>query len=565
MRRQPLSRRLGALALLAVSALGLSACEAIPGSGPVQDGLSDLNPGEQQLQFNPKAPLPGASREEIVLGFVDAASSPVDNYAVARQFLAPNYSDDWDPSQGVFTYSGGQVYTNSSDGGANGSTVGTLKLSGLATIDAGGTMLPQKPGAPVELRFELAQVNGEWRITSAPSGVILDRNTFDELWTARQVYFLTPDNRLVAETRWFLNRATQTTQIIHELLTGPSEQMSASLRTAIPSGTVLTTNSVPVGSNGVAHIDLSSEILDVDSATMELIKSQIAASLQSVSSVRSFEILADGLKLETGTIAVEPLIPIDPRSAVVVSNGVLGVLQTNGVKPLDALNQRVMQLEPNAVTMSQDQRSAAVRNGSGVHWVSESDVVQLDVRPGLLEPALDLYGYVWSYATSAPGSILVTKPGQSQELLTIPWMGGRTPVAVRVSNNGMRIAALFADGDWSVLVVGSIVRGADGHPTTIVESASPQLWVTGVPLDLDGIGEQSYAVLSRNGTSGRVTFATQGVFATDQGAVTEAQKLGGGGSRASVRVLSAGGHVYASQVPGWQLQADDVDVIAKFG
>ena len=556
--------RITAIAILLAAVVGLSACQAIPGSGPVQKGRSDLSLSEQQLQFDPNSPTPGASREEIVLDFVKAASSPIDNYAVARQFLAPSYSDEWDPNQVVFTYDGGRTFNLSPEDGSDGSVVATLLLNGIATVDAAGTMVPQKPGAPVEMRFELAQVEGEWRITSAPAGVILDRNTFTELWSPRQVYFLTPDARLVSETRWFLNRATQITQIIRELIVGPSSQMSASLHTAFPAGTKLQSSSVPV-TNGVARIDLSADALDIDAATMELMKRQIAASLQSVSGVRSFEILADGLKVATGTIAVDELVPVDPRNAVVVSDGALSVLQTNGLKRIDGLSDRVVQLQPNAVTMSQDQRSAAVRNAGGVHWVSESDVVQLDVRPGQLEPVLDMYGYVWSYATSAPGAILVTNPGLTQDLLKISWMGGRTPVAVRVSNNGMRIAALFADGDWSQVVVGGIVRDPEGRPTAVAEVATAQLWAAGTPLDLDGIGEQSFALLSRSGAAGRVTFATQGVFPTDQGTVTDAQKLGGGGSRVSVRVLSADGRLYAPQGSGWQRQGEHIAIVAKFG
>ncbi|MFC7766173.1 GerMN domain-containing protein [Leucobacter soli] len=106
------------------------------------------------------------------------------------------------------------------------------------------------------MRFEFTQVGGEWRISSAPNGVILDRISFSAVWTNRQLYFLTPDNRLVAETRWFLNRATLSTQIISGLLDGPNEADAQALRTGFPSGTTLASDSVPVN-GGIARIEFS--------------------------------------------------------------------------------------------------------------------------------------------------------------------------------------------------------------------------------------------------------------------------------------------------------------------
>src|SRR5690606_2051499 len=129
--RREAMRRRGAviprLLTAALAVLAVTACQAIPASGPVREGLSDFNQAEQQVQFNPDGPAVGATQEEIVRGFVLAASSSADEYAVAREFLAPTYRDEWDPSLGVFVDEGSQDFHSEGD------NIGLLSLSGIAT------------------------------------------------------------------------------------------------------------------------------------------------------------------------------------------------------------------------------------------------------------------------------------------------------------------------------------------------------------------------------------------------------------------------------------------------
>lgn len=242
-------RRAASLGAALLAALGLLGCQAIPGSGPVSEGLASLDQAEQPVQFDSGGPAEGASQEDIVRGFVRAMTTSVDDYAVAREFLTPAYGPQWDPSAGVFVDEGNQPYHSAGD------DIGELRLSGHATVDARGTLTPLPAGSEDAMRFEFEQVGEEWRISSAPNGIILDRTTFAAVWAPRQLYFLSGDDRLVPETRWFLNRASLiSTQIVGELLAGPADTEAQALRTAFPAGTVLTSSAVPVN-NGIARID----------------------------------------------------------------------------------------------------------------------------------------------------------------------------------------------------------------------------------------------------------------------------------------------------------------------
>lgn len=555
--------RLAAAALVAAALTALTACQAIPSSGPVREGLSDLSQSEQQVQFNPGGPLPGASQEDIVRGFVAAGSSSTDDYAIARQFLAPGYKDQWEPSLGVFVDEGTQSFQ------AEEGDVGLLSLSGIATVDQHGTLAPLAPGPRTEMRFELEEVDGQWRISSAPAGVILDKSTFTAIWSPRQLYFLTSDNRLIADTRWFLNRATLSTQIVSELLAGPSESMIGVLRGAFPSGTALTSSSVPV-TDGTAHIDLSVELLDADAATMELVKKQLAASLQSVPGVARFELSVNGVVVDGAPVGL----PDDGSAAaehpgtIVLDGGVFGEYAGGEVQELAGLGDRIVALDPTAVSLSADHRTAAVLHSAGLTWLSDSEAAQIDVRSGLLAPSIDRFGYVWSYASSVPDEILVTQPGESQELLPVPWLQGHAPVAVRVSKGGTRIAMLVTDGEASAVIVAGIVRDAAGRPTSLGEIATTQLWVAGAPMDLDWIDDTRFAALTRlggAGGAGKITIGAPGQFSVDSGTVADAVSLAGGGTRAALRVLAGDGRMYAPQGVGWQRQAEGIELIAKTG
>lgn len=556
-------RRVTSLVVAVTSAaLALTGCQMIPIDGPVQLGLSDFSQADQPVHYDPDGPAEGATREEIVRGFVRAATSIDDDYAVARQFLTTDYANSWDPSAGVLIEEGGQTLSVDDD------DVVLLSLGGTAVVDANGTFTLLQPGSPTETRFELEQVLGEWRISSAPSGVILDRNAFTTLWAPSELYFLTPDNRLVSETRWFLNRPTLSTRIVSEVLDGPSAEMNTALRSAFPEGTVLNASAVPV-TDQVAQIDLTEQLLNATPEEISLMKTQLAASLYSVPGVTGFELLVNGVLLDQGVVTPSEGSAVlgERPGTVLVAEADLADQPATHLRDIDHIGERIIDLEPTAVTLSYDHSVAAVRTEAGLSWVSADDIVQIDVRENLGIPSIDRFGYVWSYSASAPEEVLVALPGRSETLLQMPWLDGRTPVAIRISRDGVRAAVLLAEGEHSVVVIAEIVRDQLGAPLSLGEAPNRQMWVTGAPTDLDWIDDRRFAVLSRSSGSGRIVIGSPGNFTSDSGIVADAEvfSTGSSGSRASMRVLTSAGSIYAPQGSGWQRQIDDVELIVKTG
>ena len=562
-------------ALLAVGLLttALAACEAVPRSGPVREGLPSLDQVERSYMFNPSRPVQGADQEAIVRGFVRAAASSDRDYEVAREYLAPNYADQWDPGYGVLVVEGAQQFQSPQEG------LAVLSLKVVASIDSGGTMTPSEPGGHTEVQFELVKVGGEWRISSAPTGIILDRPTFTAVWSSRTVYFMSHDGRLVADPRWFLNRQTMTTQIVRELIAGPSEAMSQVLHTAVPAGTSLTSGSVPVV-DGVAVIDLSAELLDADEATMSQFTRQLITSLQSLPGISGYQLKVHGSVIDSGSVPVsgDPT-SSDQQSVLVIRGGEFGIVSSGSVRKAEGVSERVTQLAPTAVSVSSDRSAALVLHADGVSLVRENETVYLDGRRSLLAPSIDPLGYAWLYSPSSPTEITVVVTEVGEEVpgfregdsftLALPWLDGLDAAAVRVSTGGNRIAAIVEYGGGSAVLVAGIVRDANGVPLAVVDTPVAQLWEQGAPIDLDWYGDTRFAALTQTGLLGgssRVTTGAVGQFSADAGAVSGGVSIGGGGSsKAQLRVLDDQHRMFSPQGSGWQQTLGDVELIAKVG
>lgn len=551
--------RLFAIAAAAFALAGLTACEAIPNAGPVQPGLTDLRQAEQFVQFNPLGPVSGASQEDIVRGFVLAGSSNAEDYAVAREFLAPTYAEQWDPGLGVLIDEGERPYD------AEGNNAGSLELSAIAKLDVTGALLPVAPGPPTDVRFEFTQVDGEWRISSAPAGVVLDRTTFTAVWSSHQLFFVNSTQKLVPETRWYLSRASIATEMLNGLLAGPGEQLADVLHSGFPPGTALATAAVTVVDSR-AQIDLTAEVLDAGQDAIGEMYGQLRESLRNVPGVLGFDLFVNGVPMRD--LPQGQAVPTAPtpevESPAVVQDGNFGVLAHGEFVDGGAFSDAIMAAGPRAVSLEPGEDIAAVLGDQGVSRVSAQSHVVVDAREGLLGPGYDRLGYIWT--ATAQGQIFASGPSGESVPVPAPWLDGLGAVAVQVSPDGSRLAAFVAgDGRHSVVYVAGIVRDDAGAPLRTTETAEASMWVTGEPVDLDWVDNVRFVTLSRSGTAGKVSVGGPGMLTSDQGAVPGGVQISSGGSRSQLRVLAKDGELFVSQGSGWQPLIGDVGVLAKRG
>ncbi|MFP3381242.1 hypothetical protein SB767_33510, partial [Bacillus sp. SIMBA_069] len=64
-----------------------------------------------------------------------------------------------------------------------------VDVTPVANVDAVGAYRPVASTAPVGLNYQLSKENGEWRISVAPDGVVIDEPTFRAVYSQQTLYF----------------------------------------------------------------------------------------------------------------------------------------------------------------------------------------------------------------------------------------------------------------------------------------------------------------------------------------------------------------------------------------
>lgn len=553
------ANRLMRLMLVAVSSLALAACASVPGAGPVETGLQDLAQAERLVQYSASGPSAGDTQEQLVRGFLLAANASADNYSVAREFLTPAYAENWDPYDGVLVSEGTRPYR------ADGDNAGILSLALAAKVDAAGTLRPVEAGASTELRFEFEKQGNEWRISSAPSGLMIERPSFVTIWSSHQLYFLGAGGRLVPETRWFLSRTALATEVVTALLEGPSSRLEAVVHSGFPPGVKLAKSTVTVA-DGLARVDLTGEGLQDPGAQQEMFV-QLQASLLSVPGILRVELLIDGTTIQqTSDIPSGPQIGIGTGKAAGIIDGKFGIVSAGQLEPVTDISAAVDRLNPSAVALARSKTVAGVMNDDGAYLVTNGEARLIDTRSGLLDPSADDDEWVWTTSASDPGTMMITHVDGRQTTILAPWLDGLDVRVIRISPGGSLIAALVTDQEKSYVIVGGVARDENGTPTGLTETGDIEMWASGEALDFDWVDQQRFVALTKQGSAGKVTVGGPSMFANEQGSVPNASKIAGGNSRAQIRVLSTEGDLFAPQGgSGWQQISTEVTLLAKRG
>lgn len=546
------------LLLVALSLIvSLGGCAGIPRDGVVQTG-KDLAPDDNPAPvFLPALPQKDASTESILRGFIDASSSPENNYDIARQFLAPAFRTEWDPTAGVTVDNGsGRALTVIDDGAT------LVNVTPVAEVDQTGQYREVDP-SPVPLRYEFTQVGGQWRISAAPNGTVIDENTFNDVFSAQPVYFYDPGFRfLIPDLRWFPRGASAPTKLVNAVLRGPSAWLTGAVATAFPEGSKLTADAVQVVGRQ-AMVDLNSEALNADRQTLQRMKAQLAASLPSGLSVditidQNSQVIDD---LVSGAPIVDPR--VDAR-ALVLRGGEFGFLAATGqnVTPLDGLSQTVAQLKPSAVTLASGQGGAAVLASGGVYVVRAGEAPKrLDSRSGLLAPSIDNDRFVWSVPANEPSSLVVYSPEGEATALPTPWPEATSIAALKISRDGARLIALLGTGSGTRFVVAAIIR-TGAAPTAL---GAPILLASGDGIGLDAawIDELTVASLgTQPGGEARIVTQQIGGVSSFLEAPASSRYIVGSNSARDLSVLTANGSLEVQRGAGWQGRADDVALLA---
>jgi len=561
-----MTRSRGILALvLALCAVLVTGCAGFPESGSIRYGLAtgEDNGGSQNVTFIPNRPQPGATPEQIVEGFIDAGSGPgVDGtWAVAKEFLAPDLQEVWDPKATVRIDERGEREYGESD-----ADEGTVAFSYEMVADVDDIGSYRRAELPSNTQdFRLAkQSDGEWRITEAPDGIWLDEGQFPQVFHKYPLmYFDTSWQYLVPDVRWFpvVKAATWITDsLVNE---PPSEWLAESVRSAFPDGATAVA-SVPVDESGDAVVDFEDDsLLSASPTALDRMVTQLTESLRAAG-VSDVVMRVGSTPVEASPVAVRSTRV--PAAPLVLTEDGFGFLSGDEIEQIPGLSPAVVAAAPTAVQVGPERDVAAARlpGGEVARLTSTSTEAEvLDTRTGLVDPTVDGFGFIWSVPKDQPAALRAYAP-QSTDGIDIAdaWRDATAISAMALSRDGTRIAATVTSGGRTVLWVAGVVRDGDGVPVRLGQPTL-QLAIVGGPAGgVTWIDDASIGVLASGDDASIVVEQPVGGPTVTSTATSGMVSIAGGTGVSSLRLRADDGTLFVKRGTAWQPTATGVLVLA---
>lgn len=550
-RRRPVRRR--ALAVLAAVGLALAGCAAMPDSGPVT-AANIVPPDDVRVTLIADGPSRDATANQIVQGFLRAvAAGGGDDFAVAREYLAGPVAQTWNPRAQVRIYSARDepIYSETPEGAVR------VAVPASASLDAEGRYTEAAADSVMQLDFSLARgLDGQWRIVALDDGILLAPVAFDAQYSDQQLYFLTADREmLVPETRWFPDRSAAT-QIVRQLLEGPSPWLAGGVTTAAPTGTQLVGDSVLLA-DGVATVELSPEVLSMDPATRTLFRAQLEESLRTLRMAHTVRITVGGNPLPQDEDVPGPLRPLYVTgNPVVVADDEL--LRFNGTELLPLPDGVALEgFDPRSPALPYDETPGSIVLLDGTDRLitrptTQQEAVLLDTGTDLVAPSIDRLGWVWTTPRRSDGTVRALQPNGTAVDVTASWLTDASVLSMRISRDGARAVVVSETDGVSRADVTAVVRDAGGAPVALGEpvgvgdmllSASVVTWVD----------ETTVAILGTSGTDPvpSVHLVAIGGPSTDLPAVEGAQTITAATGDRSLVLGTEDGQLFARNGLGW--------------
>jgi len=504
-------RRIVRGALVALALLGLTACASLPVTGDVRPGFAaGQNDGGSDLAFVPQGPSDGMDPKQIVRGFMDAASSPKDSWRIARQFLTADAAQKWKPDAGVTIDTGSAERKLDLPDLPKEAVSATVKL-GLqqtASVDETGAYSGQPVNRAAEMSFALAKnKGGQWRISAAPDGIVLDAESFAaaDVFAPYALEYYDPTwTYLVPDVRWFPKRENTASRIVQSLVSGkPSPWLAGAVRTAFTGDIALGRDSVTLDSQ-TAEVALTDAALGADPVTLSRMRTQLERSLSSLSGVGVLQVklTVSGRDLDAGAASAAPT-AVDSRPLVLTDKG-FGYLSGGDIVPIPGVSPELAAFpQPiTAISAATGAQRVAVQGANGaVYTVTDGKVDQIDGRSGLIPPTLDPFGYIWTVPQQSPAAVLAWSTSVQSRPITGPQDAAQI-LSFSVSRDGSRLAMAVSVNGQIRVEVAAISRDDRGAPTAIGDPSANQIaWPTGGVLDIVWLDDTTVGVLSSEGSN----------------------------------------------------------------
>jgi hypothetical protein len=449
-------RALIAIALVAT----LTGCATLPVSGPVRIGPDLATPTDgNSFYYSPASPVDGATETEILSGFISAGTAPQNDYSIAREFLDESIRATWNPNQELLIQRTTPKITLTDTGTA------LVEVSVAARIDANGRYETLPAGSTRVLEYTFTEQAGQVRIDSAPDVTMVIRPVFDVVFRSYSIFFLDKSKKnLVPELRWFPANPATGTKLVKALLAGPSSWLEPAVISAIPTGTVLSTDAVTVQEE-IALVDLSARALVAGLSERSLMKAQLVATLSQLPTITEVSISIERSAQDIPDSQVEPVAATSGTLLAVGENGLEALSGSNPDSFSNGLSffssRTVSKL---AASKASDKLAALTESGVSETALAApgSSVEVVDTRFSLAGLEYDSLSYLWLAAGSQVS--VNSLPIQA------PWLAGQSIVDFSLSPEGSRVALVVTRGGSNQVLIAPVVRDAKGVP---IQLAAP--------------------------------------------------------------------------------------------
>ncbi|MDP9445096.1 MAG: LpqB family beta-propeller domain-containing protein [Actinomycetota bacterium] len=502
------------LALLLAAVLVLGGCVQVPTSGPVREGVQRGIGDEPPLQqVSAARPPPGAEPVEVVEGFFAAMLAYPADPAAVRSYLTDAAAAGWQPASGTTIYADRPALS-----GRRGGVVRVeAELAGNLT-GRGAWSPPQRRRSVLDL--DLTREHGQWRIANPPRGLHVTASYFARYYNPYSLYFFDPSARILVPDPVYLPEGEQTaTMLMDGLSRGPTDWLAGAVRSFVPQGE--SPLPVRVSDAGVAEVTLGEAAATLGDEEVQLLAAQVAWTLAQVPEISAFRPSVDGVPLGVGgagdTVGTDFGAAYDPADSAASSRlfAVRGqrlyeVRQDEAAAVPGPFGTGAVPVESFAVDRTG--QSAAVVTGGG-HDIrvgtltggqARGDVPMLALRGGrkLLRPQWDFTGLLWA-ADRLRGGLLVQVVREDESAPVD--LSASTPTDVRafaLARDGVRVAVLDGVGQDARLLIGRVVRPAEGYAELRVDRwrvvQTPQLRLGGYR-DVAWASPTELAVVARDG------------------------------------------------------------------
>ncbi len=465
---------------LAVAA-SLTGCIGMPNDGPVIDAeVAGERSQSRVSSIDPRPPQPGASRLEVVKGFLDAMMAWPISTSVAKQYLTADAAEEWSPETTV-------IYTSLGQSREEGGTV-TIPMRDAALLDESGGWRGAIAEDRSTLEFQMTVEDGEFRILDPMDALVVRTTWFQQRYRQASLFYFDPTAQvLVPEPVFVPVGETFATNLVSALVAGPPARLRDVVKTFIPSGLSVGL-SVPV-IDGVAALDLQGDAPGTSAAAAGLVLAQLAATLAQEPTITALRVTIGGREVEPPGGAAEYDVgstdafdPADTGSAGVlyglrrgrVVSGSIGDLRVvDG--PLGRERGRfasvaVAPVGDRVAAVSEDRRQvlvAPLRSAEG------SPVARTLVPDGtdVTKPSWDSSGRLWILDQGPRGArLLVSEDGISVRDVRVPGVTGADARRLLVSRDGTRLIALVARPSGDRLVAARVVLDSRGRVARVTDS-----------------------------------------------------------------------------------------------